>query len=70
MATAAQITIEDTGGTDAATATQSATVGARTALTLTSNATFNENEDVMLNVTVATGAGSAVLIDLLFLLEE
>ena len=69
MATAAVIAIEDQGGTDAATATQSATVGARVALTLTSNNIFEENEDVVLNVTTATGAGSAVMVDLRFALE-
>ena len=70
MATAAIIAIEDTGTTDAATVTQSATVGARTAMTITSNATFLENEDVNLSVGTAIGAGGAAVIDLLFLLEE
>lgn len=69
MATQAIIAIEDQGGTDAATATASATVGARVVLTLTANTIFEENEDVFLNVATATGAASAVAVDMRFVTE-
>jgi hypothetical protein len=70
MATAAIIAIQDQGATAAANVTQSATVGAAVAFTLTSNNVFDENEDVVLNVATAIGAGGACQVRLDFVLEE
>ncbi len=56
MVTQPIFAIEDQGGTDAATVTGNAKANTRTAITLTSNNVFEENEDIILTITTAGAA--------------
>ncbi len=69
MATAAVVVIEHEDGTDAISATQSATMGTRAANTTVgtrANRIFEVEENVYLTVTTTTGAGGAFNTDWLF----
>jgi len=59
------IAIEDGGGTDAATATQSTTANTATALTLVQDQYFDRNEAICISRTVGN-AGNAILVEVQF----
>lgn len=64
MVAQAIFAIEDQGGTDAATVTTIGTANTRTAFTLTSSNIFEENEDIVLNITTAGTTAAAAFVEM------